>query len=146
MVEYNKKNIKMYREKYSGCYCLMTTNIPDKHEARQMYKNRDVVEKTFDEIKNEINSRRLRVHSKANLDSLVFIIFITLIFYSKIKKTLIENRNILKIGVLELFKILRPLKITKYKNKYPALYSETSPLQRRVLGIFKVKWPPLEKE
>lgn len=54
--------------------------------ALQLYRNKDVVEKAFSNIKDRLNMRRLLVSSEKSLDEKLFVGFIALIYLSHIKK------------------------------------------------------------
>ncbi len=57
-------------------------------EILDIYRNRDVVEKSFDNLKNEIDMKRLRTHNSDTMHGKVFVSFISLIVRSYILKAL----------------------------------------------------------
>ena len=45
---------------------LATNDIKDPVEALEIYRMKDTVEKHFDDLKNDLDMKRLRIHSAAN--------------------------------------------------------------------------------
>ncbi len=52
----------------------------------EIYRNKDVVEKSFDNLKNDLDLHRLRIHSDAAMEGRIFIGFISLILMSYIRE------------------------------------------------------------
>ena len=59
--------------------------------ALELYRNKDVVEKAFGNLKERLNMRRTLVSSEQSLDGKLFIQFVALIYLSHIKKQMQEN-------------------------------------------------------
>ena len=57
-------------------------------EILSIYRRRDVVEKSFDNLKNELDMKRLHIHSEAAAEGKCFIAFIALILRSQLLKAL----------------------------------------------------------
>lgn len=54
--------------------------------ALELFRNNDVVEKAFGNLKERLNMRRTLVSSEQNLDGKLFVEFVALIYLSNIKK------------------------------------------------------------
>ena len=54
--------------------------------ALELYRNKDVVEKAFGNLKERLNMRRALVSSEKSLDGKLFVQFVALIYLSYIKK------------------------------------------------------------
>ena len=89
-VLFNNDAIQRYRNRYAGFYVLLTNDIKDPVEALRVYRNKDAVEKCFDDLKNQLDMKRLRIHSSASMDGRLFVQFIALIFMSALR---IKMRN-----------------------------------------------------
>ena len=74
----------------------------DSITALETYRNKDVVEKAFGNLKERLNMRRLLVSSEQSLDGKLFVQFIALIYLSYIKKQMQQN-NLFKNYTLEPF-------------------------------------------
>jgi hypothetical protein len=83
-VKYNDAEIQKYRKRYAGFFCILTNVKTDSGELLEAYRRKDVVENCFDDLKNILDMKRLRVHSSATMDSRLFIQFIALILISRI--------------------------------------------------------------
>jgi transposase len=63
----------------SGFFALLTTTDLDSTTVLTIYRRKDVIEKGFDDIKNQIDMKRLRTHNDATTDGKLFLAFIALI-------------------------------------------------------------------
>ena len=75
-----------------GYFALLSNEIKDPVEALEIYRNKDLVEKAFDNLKERLNLKRLAVSSEQSLDGKLFVQFIALIFLSYITKKMQENK------------------------------------------------------
>lgn len=73
-------------KRYNGFFVLLTNETMDAITALEIYRNKDVVEKAFGNLKERLNMRRLLVSSEQSLDGKLFVEFLALIFLSYIKK------------------------------------------------------------
>jgi transposase len=87
-VMFNQAAIDRYRKHYAGYFCILTTSKMDPEEALRVYRNKDVVENCFDDLKNSLDMKRLRVHSSERMSARLFVQFLALIIYSKIRNTI----------------------------------------------------------
>jgi transposase len=69
-----------------GYFALISNEIKDPIEALEIYRNKDLVEKAFGNLKERLNLRRLSVSSDASLNGKLFVEFIALIYLSYLKK------------------------------------------------------------
>jgi len=74
-----------------GYFALLSNEIKDPVEALSIYRNKDLVEKAFENLKERLNLRRLAVSSEQSLNGKLFVQFIALIFLSYITKQMQEN-------------------------------------------------------
>lgn len=74
-----------------GYFTLLSNEIKDAATALEIYRNKDLVEKAFDNLKERLNLRRVAVSSELSLDGKLFVEFIALIFLSYITKKMQEN-------------------------------------------------------
>lgn len=75
-----------------GYFTLLSNEIKDAVEALEIYRNRDLVEKAFDNLKERLNLRRVAVSSEQSLDGKLFVEFIALIYLSFITKKMQESK------------------------------------------------------
>jgi transposase len=80
--EENVRNAK----RYYGFFALITNETMDAVSALELYRNKDVVEKAFGNLKERLNMRRALVSSEQSLEGKLFVQFVALIYLSYIKK------------------------------------------------------------
>ena len=78
-----------------GFFVLLSNEKMDAIKALQLYRNKDVVEKAFGNLKEKLSMRRLLVSSEHSLNGKLFVEFIALIFLSYIKKRM-QSENLYK--------------------------------------------------
>ena len=61
-----------------------------------------MVEKCFDDLKNQLDMKRLRMHSSATVDGRLFVQFIALIYMSALRKEMRQSDLIKRYTVREL--------------------------------------------
>lgn len=79
-----------------GYFALISNEIKDAIEALEIYRNKDLVEKAFGNLKERLNFRRTLVSSDLSLDGKLFVEFIALIYLSYLKKKMQEGNLFLK--------------------------------------------------
>jgi len=138
-VTYNQQAIDAYRENTAGFLVLLSNTVKDSAHALQIYRNKDLVEKTFDDLKNSIDSKRLRVHLDESMKGRLFIQFIALIFISHISKKA-HNKDIFKLfgsvsSILDELKLYNEVSISWQRQK---ICSERTKAQKVILGAFEL--------
>jgi transposase len=83
-----KKNLMI---EYYGFFALLTNETMDATTALELYRNKDVVEKAFGNLKERLNMRRTLVSSEQSLDGKLFVEFVALVYLSYIKKQMQET-------------------------------------------------------
>lgn len=74
-----------------GYFALLSNEEKDPVEALDIYRNKDLVEKAFGNLKERLSLRRLLVSSEQALDGKLFVEFVALIYLSYIKKAMQEK-------------------------------------------------------
>ena len=78
-------------KRYFGFFSMITNETMDGATALELYRNKDVVEKAFGNLKERLNMRRALVSSEQSLDGKLFVQFVALIYLSYIKKQMQVN-------------------------------------------------------
>ncbi len=102
--------------KQMGYVVMLSTRSMKAQELLLLYRNKDCVEKSFDNIKNELSANRLRVHSRESMEGRLFISFISLILYSRIHNIMREKDLIKKYTIEEVMFEMKKLKIIELEN------------------------------
>jgi len=134
----NETKINEYLLK-SGFYILVTNREKlQKEEVLSFYRDKDGVEKIFDTTKNELDTNRLRSHSKTAAEGRLFVKFIATIIYQQITKVMREKDMFKKFSVIELLKELSKIKRIAVPEIEP-FTSECSKTQKDILAKFNIK-------
>ena len=83
-----------------GYFTLLSNEVKDAITALEIYRNKDLVEKAFDNLKDRLSLRRVAVSSEKSLDGKLFVQFIALIFLSCITKKM-QTTNMFKKYTLQ---------------------------------------------
>jgi transposase len=75
-----------------GYFVLISNEVKDAIKALEIYRNKDLVEKAFNNLKERLNLRRLAVSSEQSLDGKLFVQFIALIYLSYITRNMQQNK------------------------------------------------------
>ena len=137
-VEFNETAIEKARKRYVGFHVIMSTKFKNAMEALKVYREKDAVEKCFDDLKNELDMKRLRVHNAPRMQSRLFIQFIALILLSQIRKVIREKMPKSAYTAKGLIMEMESLTTIHYSGKYKSKLSEVTKSQREILLAFGV--------
>lgn len=71
-------------EKLLGLFVLVSSSVSSAAEALRIYRQRDIVEKNFNNLKERCSGRRMRCQESA-LEGKVFVLFLSLILLMNLK-------------------------------------------------------------
>jgi len=139
-VEYNLDNIKQYENKYVGYVCFLTNDktINTAKDVLSEYSTRDYIEKDFDEMKNDLDMRRLRVHSDHRMRARLFIQFIAEIYMREIRVQLRKSDECKKLTRKQIFSHIKTIYKIKFKGKYRDVQPSLSKSQRCILDAMGI--------
>jgi transposase len=140
-VSYNSEAVAQYISRYTGFQALLTNSIKDPIEALQIYRDKDVVEKSFDDLKNQLDMKRLRMHSSATVDGRLFVQFIALIYMSALRNEMRKSDLIQRYTIRELLQEMETLTKVKYSGKYGHILTEVTKPQREILEKLNIALP-----
>ena len=81
----NEEAVKKAK-RYFGFFALMSNEKMDSDKALELYRQKDVVEKAFGNLKERLNMRRTLVSSEQSLNGKLFVEFVALIYLSCLNK------------------------------------------------------------
>ena len=90
-VESKIKAIREHMQSF-GFFTLQSNELKDPRAALECYRNKDLVEKAFGNLKERLDMRRTAVFSSENLEGKLFVQFVALIYLSHIHKTMKEHQ------------------------------------------------------
>lgn len=140
-VDFNETAIEKHRKRYAGFFCLLTTEKRDPQEALAIYRNKDVVENCFDDLKNGLDMKRLRIHSSEAMRARLFIQFLALVIISRMRAIIKNDPKLKSMTVREIMEAMETLVMIKYSGRYGNLVTEVGLLQRNIMSAFGVEIP-----
>jgi len=142
-VVFDTEAVHRYIKRYAGFQALLTTKIKDPLETLQIYRDKDIVEKSFDDLKNVLDMKRLRMHSIETVDGRLFIQFIALLLVSILRREMRTSKLITMYTVRELLLEMDPLTRIQYTGKYGQVLTEITKPQREILKLLDIPIPEL---
>jgi transposase len=122
-----------YEIRHSGWLIIASNDLNSTYyDALTIYRHKDIVEKSFNRLKNSLSFNRMRVHKSNSLQGKMFITMISLIISSYIHKTMINTNLDSKYTLTRLMNKLETLKIDRYNN-----LSTISPVTKDLMIIFQ---------
>jgi transposase len=142
-VEYNLENIKQHRNNYAGHICFITNDrtVSTAFDALREYSTRDYIEKDFDEMKNELDMGRIRVHTDGRMTARLFVQFIAEIFMREIRVCMHSSDDCKKLTRRQIFNHVKAIYKVKFKGKYKDVYPALSKTQRSILKALEIRTP-----
>jgi len=130
----------------AGFFVLLTNDLGlGSGEVLGIYRRRDAIEKNFDQLKNDLDFRRLRTHANKTTDGKVFVGFLALALRSAMMKRLKESRALKGLTLEKALLELKKIKSVAYGDSSRAVMPLTK-LQRDILeamGTSEVELRPL---
>jgi transposase len=120
-----------------GYFLMMTTDQKKSPQnVLDIYRMKDVVEKCFDDLKNGLDMKRLRIHSEETMDGKMFVAFIGLILRSYVHNKLKDYLDTHQpVSLAQVFDELRMIKTVKTKDGM-LLRNPVTKRQRTILQYF----------
>jgi len=116
-----KEDVVSKAKKNFGYFALIGNDVMDAGKALSLYRNKDVVEKAFDNVKDRLDMRRLNVSSELSLDGKLFIEFVALIFISYLHKAMLDAHLYTKFTMHELLDELETIERFEREGYAPQL-------------------------
>ena len=140
-VEYDTDMIAQHKNNYAGYICFITNDktIGTARDALTEYSTRDYIEKDFDEMKNNLDMKRIRVHTDGRMRSRLFIQFIAEIYMREIRVCIRNSETCKKLTRKQVLSHIKTIHKVKFKGRYRDVYPELSKYQREILEALNVK-------
>lgn len=139
-----EKNIEKINDKLTrmGYVVFITTDLTcTPTELIEIYRNRDTVEKSFENLKNDLDFKRLKTHTNKTTDGKVFVGFLALILRSCLTGKIKASEKTSKLTIERVLRELRKIKLVTLSDEQNALMPLTS-VQKTILNALGI---PLEK-
>lgn len=135
-VDFDEEAIAEHKRNRIGWFVLAGNDIKDKVKALEVYRAKDAVEKCFDDLKNDLDMKRIRMHTKETMDGRIFIQFIALLITTRLKQVMNEAgwfKNYDLQEVINEMKSMREVRIDGTRKKY---HTEPTPLQKKIIKLY----------
>ena len=123
-----------------GFFVLLSNEIREPVMALEIYRNKDLVEKAFGNLKERLNFNRTAVSSDQSLDGKLFVEFIALIFLSYLKKKMQDGNLFKKYTMHELLDEMDILECFEYPG-YDLRVGEATKKQIEIYEAMGIKPP-----
>jgi transposase len=142
-VVYNLEKIQAHHDVYAGHICFLTNDstIATAEDALREYATRDYIEKDFDEMKNSLDMKRIRVHTDGRMRARLFIQFIAEIYLREIRVWLRDSEECSKMTKKQVMEHIKGIYKIEFKGRYKAIYPTLTKSQRNILHALKIKAP-----
>jgi transposase len=136
----NEDKINEYLSKLGFFIIISSKPNLSQEDLLSFYRNKDKVEKIFDNTKNELNTNRLHSHSKTTTEGRLFVKFIATILYQQITKVMKEKDMFKKYSVTELLKELSKIKMISIPE-LDHFATECAKKQKDIFAKFNINFP-----
>ena len=134
----NGQAIKAAKSRHCGFFSILAADKMDASDALDVYRRKEVVENCFDDLKNTLDMKRLRIHSSLAMDARLLLQFVALILLSQVRKINNAHRRLKHLSIREIMDALETIVEVRYSGRYEKAVTESGPLQREILDAFGV--------
>jgi transposase len=145
----NQLAINAYKIDRAGYWVILTSCEKNAASALEAYRERSLAEQSFDDLKNELDMKRLRTHNSDTMRGRVLVQFLALIITAQIRTTLDsawtrreehpkDNRLSRRYSLSELMLRLGSYRKTKFSGRYGEVTSTPTKAQREIFTAFGI--------
>ena len=140
-VDFNMEQINRHRNNYVGHICLITNDktVISAEDALREYSTRDYIEKDFDDMKNDLDMRRIRVHTDERMKARLLIQFIAEVYLREIRIRVRESVACKKMTKKQISSHIKSICKIKFAGTYNDVRPELSRSQREILDALKIR-------
>ena len=104
----------------------------------EIYRSKDAVEKNFDDLKNDLDMKRLRIHTQSTMDGRIFIQFIALILITKLKEVMRKNNWFQNHNLQEVIEEMKSIREVSIEGKRKKLITQLTGFQSEIVELYKL--------
>ena len=128
--------VREYKNNMAGFFVLLSNDIKDSVSALKIYRDKDAAEKGFDDMKNALDAKRLRIHSAQAMKGRMFIQFVALTIASGMKQTMEVSGLSSKYSLPEIINEMKSFQRIVLDGKKKPIYSRPTKSQTEILAAF----------
>ncbi len=126
---------------HSEYFLVLTNESKDSQHILEVYRTKDVVEKSFDNIKNDLDLHRFRIHSDKAMEGRIFIGFISLIITSCIRNKMREQNLYKNHSFNTVIAELKKLRVIEFRGGKRIFTELTATTQKAIYKAMDIKLP-----
>jgi len=123
-----------------GYFVILSNDSKDPAYILDVYRTKDVVEKSFENLKNDLDMDRLHVHSNKTMQGRIFVGFLALILASYIRNVMHQKTLCKSFTFSSLLAELKKLKIVLFSGA-TSIPTEYTKKQKDIFKAFDVALP-----
>jgi transposase len=138
-INYSVNKERYRRATRTSGYMIVISNDYEKSadEILTIYREKDVAEKAFDDVKNLLDADRLHIHSREAAEGKLFLIFLSLIYVAYIRKAARISKLNTDLTYAEIISEMAKIRLYVYENNQTSML-KLSPKQRKILKAFEL--------
>jgi transposase len=144
--------INAYKTDHAGYWVILSNCEKDARKALEAYRERALVESQFNDMKNDLALSRVRTHGPNTMRGRIFAQFLALILTSRIRTVMKanwegrmdipkEDRLTRHYSLAEMMMRLGSYRKTRFSNRYGAVVSAPTKIQRSIFRAFGIAVP-----
>ena len=139
-VTINEEIVKQ-EKRFFGYFVILSAEKMDSISALELYRNKDIIEKAFGNLKDRLNLRRTLVSSESSLDGKLFVGYVALIILAYIKRQMQKKKLFKTYTISQLLDKLDLIECFNYPGRKLQV-GEVLEKQKQIYLDMEVK-PPL---
>ncbi len=137
-VQYNEEAIRRHKQNHIGWLVIISNKTKDATEALRSYRQKDAIEKGFDDLKNDLDMKRLGIHSNSAMEGRIFIQFVSLILTTYLRGIMEKQDWVRSHNLQEIFSEMKSLKEISVEGKRKKLVTTPTKFQREIMELYQV--------
>lgn len=134
--EYNEEAITEHKRSRIGWFVLATNHIRDKVQALEIYRRKDSVEKCFDDLKNDLDMKRIRMHTNATMEGRIFIQFVSLLITTYLKHKMNEAGWFKNHDMQEMINEMKSVRTVSIQGSRKKYTTELTSFQKQIFELY----------
>ena len=118
--------------------CNHKNKTKDVTEALRSYRQKDVIEKGVDDLENDLDMKRLRIHSNTAMEGRIFIQFVALILTTYLRRIMEKQGWNRSHNLQEIMSEMKSLKEISVEGKRKKLVTTPTKFQRQIMELYQV--------
>lgn len=134
----NEGEIASFRERDAGFLVLISNCEKDPAKCLEVYRAKETAESGFDDLKNDEDLYRMRVHTEYRMDGKMFIAFVALAIKMELNRMIYSDGDLKSRSVQEVIDEMKLLRSTFIEGRRKPFHTELTKLQKIVMKTFGI--------